>query len=218
MNYYVFAYAYLFTAFLPVIIGVAMIRQLDEAARIFLLMVAVSFLGELAAFCTAVVYRNNLPAYNISSIIEMVILCFYFNYIIGPFRKHHLGIIIGAVSLIVAILTLIYGQPITKVNNYFMVYQGIVIISMSMIYQVQLLRQHPYLGFKDIPHYWFTSALMFFWTLTVLNWAFYDYLYVRFPVHRMLLNYAIALVALITYLAFCATFLLYSKMRGNVRR
>jgi hypothetical protein len=215
MSYYSIAYCYLLGEFLPVATGAYNFRKLDLSAKIIWLMVTFSLLGELAAFYAATAYHNNLPVYNISSICELLILCTYFNRTIKKFRKFNVGYLIGVGSLVVAAITIVFGHPLTKVNNYFMVYQGLLVILMCLIYLSQLLLLPGYIHLKYEPNYWFSLLLIFFWSVTILNWAFYDYLYIHFYKFQNLLNYTITIIALLTSFGFAVVFFFYPKMIRN---
>jgi len=210
--YYQIIFSYLFLTLLPVLAGLFRYKKLDKATKVLLLMLLLSFAGELTAFISAKVYHTNNMVYNISNIFGLIITTIYFNYAINFLKERKLGYYINAVSVMIAVITFVLSNRGKEMNNYFMVYEGLAVICMSLVYLVQLYKTDPFIKYPYTPHFWFSLLFIFFWTLTLLNWTLYDYLSVIIKPYKYLLDLFIIIVASLTYFGFSIVLFFYPKM------
>lgn len=186
-------------------------QSLDRASKIFCLFLGTSFAGECIALFCAYHYHNNIPVYAILNIIEMVLICLYFNYSITTFKKRHIGLAAGILSVIVGIINIVYFQSLYSINTLFLYYQGILIIAMSMVAMVQYLLNVEYMQFQQTPHFWIPALMLVFWVISFLNWAFYDFLIAKLSASVWMINNLILFVCMIMNAGYAIIFFFYPK-------
>lgn len=175
-------------------------------------MLGIDILNEAVAYYWAVKYRNTQPVYNIYGFIEFFMVCWYFNNTIDVFFKKNIGIYIGIAGVCLGILNMIFLQPIVILNSYYLFLEGTCIIGMALFSFFRLLLQHEQLRLYRYPHFWFTSVLLFYWSLTYLTWGLFNLLIMK--LHYDWVDIFIACVSIITYIALALIFLFYKKMQS----
>lgn len=203
---------------LPFIIALSRYRYLDKASRVFCLFLGLSFAGECTATWFAYVYHNNMPIYAFLNIVEMCVLCLYFNYSIASFTRRHIGIFLSVLSALVGVINLLFFQSMNDLNNIFLYYQGISVIGMSMIAMVQFLTDVEYMRFEQTPHFWIPALLILFWVISFLHWGLYDFLLGKFPASNWLVNNSILFICFIMNIGYAVLFFFYPhKKKAYVR-
>src|SRR3546814_7905475 len=86
-NYYLYLAITLIAAALPCWAGMLRFRLLDLPARIFFALMVTGLVTEILAFAVAKSRHNNMPVYNISGLVQVMLTCLYFNYAITAFRR-----------------------------------------------------------------------------------------------------------------------------------
>ena len=197
--------------------SVPVAKRQDRNVRFMSHLLGITAIIELASLIYAKRYHNNMPIYAVFNPVNCMLTCFYFNEAIDVFRRRHVGFIIGIVSLAVGITNLVFLQPINHLNNYYLFFEGILIISLSLLSYTRLTLAQ-YNNEKDVPlyhnlHFWIASILTFFWTTTFLSWGLYEFLSVKSPASMWLINLLIITVNIITYGSFSILFLAFRKMQ-----
>lgn len=132
--------------------------------------------------------------------------------------RWNLGLYLGGIGIVLGVLNLLFLQSLNTLNYYFLFFEGLVVIAMSLFAFFRLLLKHDSLNLYKYHHFWFVCILVFFWSITFLNWGLYDYINVRLQYAAWKINLALMMVSAITYSCFGSVFLLYPKMqRGDER-
>lgn len=200
-----------------VIIAIAMLcgiynyKKLDGASKVLLLMITIGFINEVTAYMFAKFYGNNMKVYNSYSIVELFILSVYFNKSIPIFRKWHLGIYIGFIGIIVGVIDFSFLQSLSSFSTTYLLFEGFCIILMALVAFYYLLLNRDDLRIYNYPHFWFTSILLFFWTVTYVTWGIFPIIHSRKNVQ--LIASFLSLVNIISYSAIALVFLFYPKMK-----
>lgn len=214
IQYYIF-YVVIVTSLL---LGLYRFKSMDKASKVFVVLLSITVLCELSAYYGSVKYHNNMPIYAIYSIVEFFMISIYFNQVIDVFRKQNIGYYIAMAGVILGVFNLIFFQGIYTLNSYFLIFEGICIIGMSLFSFFRLLLVNDQLKLYRYPHFWFATILAFFWSVTFLNWTLYDYLLIHFNSITWIVNLSIVIVNLVTYSAISCVFILYPKMQKTYER
>jgi hypothetical protein len=206
---------YLLSLLFACFCGIYRFKTLDISSRILAVLVCCAFINESAAYYLAKRYHNNLAIYNIYCLIEYVLLCLYFNNVIDVFIKNNTGIYIGIAGAILGILNVIFIQNLYSFNSYFLFFEDLVVIGMSLFAFFRLLLKHDSFHLHKYHHFWFISILIFFWSITFLTWGLYDYINMKLQHEAWKINFTLVTVGSITYSCFGCVFLLYPKMQTN---
>jgi hypothetical protein len=213
MEYYFKSIANLFFFLLPVLIGLKRFTILDKALKIFFLFALSSFIGELSAFFSANVYKNNLPVYSVFSIINLTIICFYFKEHFQLKRsKNRINFLIGF-NLIVWLFTIFYIHSITSVNSTFLGYQGILTMGFSVHLMENIVsrRSREVFDLKTSSHFWIAFLLLVYWCFSIMQWILYSF----FSVETMgfwYLELSLIIINMAINFCFALIFIQYPKM------
>ena len=210
ITYYISYISFLFAS----ICIIYRFKRLDTASKILSVLICCAFIDESAAYFLAKKYHNNLALYNIYSLIELGLLCFYFNKVIDVFGKRNIGIYIGITGIVLGIINLVFIQPINSFNSYFLLLEGLLVIGMCLFAFFRMLLKYDSLKLLKYHHFWFISILVFFWSITFLSWGLYDYINRELQQNAIKIDIALLIVNTITYVCLGCVFLLYPKMKS----
>ncbi|HVX01217.1 MAG TPA: hypothetical protein VHA52_12405, partial [Candidatus Babeliaceae bacterium] len=202
------------TLLVSVLIGAIRFRKLDAGSRVFLLLCIFWFCDESLAYYSAIKFHNNLLVYNIGDLIEIFLICVYFNFTIPSFRKKKIGIIIGIISIVVGIANNALIQSVHTVSNYFLMYEAALSIILSMISLSSFLniedKRRP---LREV-HFWIPTLLMFSWSLIFLLFTIIAFYGNHEP---KAVTFMLFLVNLFTNVSCIGIFLFYPKLYAHVR-
>ncbi|OSZ79063.1 hypothetical protein CAP35_12675 [Chitinophagaceae bacterium IBVUCB1] len=193
--------------------GLSVFKLLDIPTRVLILYLIITLLNEIIATYCAYTIRNSNVIYGFYNPIEILTISVYFNLTINSFKKNRVGLIIGISAFILGYLNYFLIQSPTKLNNFFLLFEGVVIIFMCLFSFYQMLQSDDDLNLMLYPHFWITSIIMFYWTGTFFIWGTYEYLTMLSDSVKSMLFHILLIVNVITYLGFGTVFLLYKKMQ-----
>ncbi len=153
-----------------------------------------------------------MPLYAIYCLLEFGLIAIYFNYSIDVFRKYNIGYYIGLLGLVLGLINILFIQGLYILTSYFLVFEGIFIIGMGLFSFFRLLLKNDQLQLNRYPHFWFTTILLFFWSMTFISWALYDYFSIKHDKFAAVIDSSIHTVGSLFYVSICCVFLLYPKM------
>ncbi len=211
----IISYIYLLSLLFASLCSLRRIRTIDAASKIIAILVCCAFINECTAYYLAKKYHNNLPLYTIYSFFEFGILCLYFSKIIDVFIKKKIGIYIGILGIILGILNLIFLQHLYDLNSYFLLFESLSVIGMALFAFFRMLLKQDSLKLNKYPHFWFTSILLFFWSITFLSLGLYEYINTRLHRSIVTIDTALDIIGCITYIGLGCVFLLYPKMQKH---
>jgi len=194
-------------------IGLYNFRKFDKGSKIIWFLLLTETLNESLAQYMAAKYHNNIAVYNIYSLIEFSIVCWYFNNVIDYFSKYNIGFYIGLIGVIFGIIDMTLLQPIDVLNSFFLFFEGFWIIGMCLFAFFRLLLKHEELRIFRYHHFWFISIFLFFWCITYLSWGLYNILGTNFSQYIPFITILIWIVNIITYGGIGSIFLLYPKLQ-----
>ena len=145
-------------------------KYLSKADRWICLLLLATVIEEYIARYYQVVYHNNFPTYHFYTPIELSIIAFYF---VSSFKiKSPIlwGSIICIVSCTLAALNTIYLQPLLKFNSYFLLFEGIMVISLCLIAFYKILIRDDIKPNKMV-NFWLTISFLFYWSFTYVDFG-----------------------------------------------
>lgn len=213
MNVHSLLYPYLVVLVAACAISIYRFRHLDFPARIFCLLLCLTVLNELLATIFARVYKNNAPVYNIYGLAEIFLLGLFFNQVVDVFRRRNLGVIFGAVGVVVGVINIVAVQSLYTLNTYFLLLEGVVIISLALFSFARMMLHADMPPISRSPHFWLATILTFFWSTTFFNWGFYEYMNTMHPNKVWIVNLLLVVVNIITYASYGVLFLLYPSLQ-----
>jgi len=208
-----FVYVYLFLLLVAAIVSVVRFTVVDQAAKVFCILMVCTCVSEILALYVSYVFRNNLAVFAVFDIIQMVLTCLYFNYSIDIFYKWNLGIHFGAVSVILGILNILYLQPINTFNTYFLIYESYTIIAMSLFSFFRLLLMHEQLKIKYYIHFWIPVCLVFLWSATLSSRVLNDYFMKRQVSYLWIMELIVLSINILVYSSIGFLYYYYPKMK-----
>ena len=192
--------------------GAARYKEFDTATKIFAVYIIVATISEITAFLCGKFLHDNMPVYAVYNLLEFVFVSMFFNRSIDVFYKRNVGYYIAVIGLFVGIINIVCIQGIHSLNSYFLFFEGVVIIAMALLLFFRLLINNNHLQLYRSPHFWLATVLVFFWSITMLNWSMYDYFLANHKELLVFVNTSIVVVGIVTYVAIGCIFILYPKM------
>lgn len=196
-------------------IGLYNFKKFDRPSKIIWFLLLTEILNESMAQYMAIKFRNNIAEYNIYSLVEFSIVCWYFNNVIDYFSKYKVGFYIWLIGLCFGIIDMTLLQPIDELNSYFLFFEGFCIIGMCLFAFFRLLLKNDDLKLFKYHHFWFISIFLFFWCITYLSWGLYNILGTHFSRYIPIITILIWIVNIITYGGIGTIFLLYPKLQSS---
>lgn len=171
-----------------------------------------TLVSEYIADVLAIKYGNNMVVYHVYAPLHLFLVSLYFNQSIPSFGERHIGWYIGIVGCLVGLANSAFLQPVAVLNSYFLLFAGFVIISMCL-YAFYKILENDDIGTLNNPNFWFSFILLFFWSVTYLNWSVYQLLSKVVVEYMALVGFALPVISAITYFGFGLVFLLYPKTK-----
>ena len=164
---------YLSLLLLAVVAGIWRWRMSDSATRIFTVVLAATFITEMAAVLLAKIYHNNPTLYRIWAPLEFSSYCLYLNYCVLQLQRRAIGWMAAVAGIITAIAfdrTLhkdTYGASFLMVESVLIIC-GCLYASFSM-----LLHENDEPPTRHV-HFWLVASLLFFFCFSFLSVALYN--------------------------------------------
>jgi hypothetical protein len=213
MDSYTSFYLYISVLFLAVVGGVYKLNQKDKASKVLVILLTLTLLSECTAHWAAVKFRNNMFVYHFFAPIQLILLGIYFDFT-GRVKKRKIGLAIGVLSALVAIVNTIYFQPLRILNSNFLLFEGLTIMGLAL-YTFQQILSDDRIDIYRYGHFWTIVILIFFWSVTYTTWALYSVLQVKKLFLIPYISHILWAVNIITYSAMGFVLLYFSGKRLN---
>lgn len=190
--------------------GLIHYRSMDIGSRIIVIYIAEVWLCETLAFFTAMVYRDNRLVYHVFSVVQFLLVCWYFHHSLALFKRYPIALIAGFIGVVFGLINGIYLQP-NKVNSNFLLFESIAVITMTLVSLYEMLATDDDIDLAKHPQFWFTCLLFIFWSFTFTYWL----IQVIDPLIRKLpwVGYAVTFVNILCYTGFGLVFLTFRKKK-----
>jgi len=187
-------------------------KMVDKTTRYIFLWIWLGLLTEAAGYIAIRLFQTNLPVYSISSILEFIILCLYFNKSVPPLKERAIGLLLAVAGLLLGILNTIFLQPLQTVNSNFLFLECLVIVCLAL-YALYRMFVEPDLKLWKETHFCFSCLIVFYECVSLWNWGIYGYIVQFYPEKSMVLNISLIAGNLLVYLSCGILIYLYPKMR-----
>lgn len=194
--------------------GLITYRYLDKSAKTILVLVALTLLVEQLATFFAYKFHNTNYVYGLFNPIQLYLILLYYNYSIDKFYGNNIAKIIGIICCILGLVNYFFIQSPEKMNNFFLLFESIIVIGFSLYAFYRMLLVDDNLILTHQPHFWITSIFLFFWTITFFIWGLYDYMTITLGVGVWLVHSLLIIANVINYVGFGIVFLCIKKMKN----
>lgn len=205
-------FIYLSVVFLATLGGIYKFKDKDKASKILVFLLCLTLLTEFTAYWVAVKYRNNMFVYHFFAPIQLIVVAAYFDNILHQFKKRRIGIAIGVIAAIAAVINTVFFQSFQILNSNFLLFEGLIIMGLAL-YAFQLILSDERIDIYRYGHFWTIVILIFFWSVTYTTWALYSVLQVKRLFVMPFVTHLVWSVNIVTYLAIGFILLYFSGKR-----
>lgn len=210
MGIYVEYYSYLTLVFIAFITSVISWGRETRGDCILSCLLLMTFVSELIGMILARKYQNNLFLFHFFAPIQFLFIGWYFYVIDTTLRRKRVGIYIIVLGITASLINTLFIQKIHQFNSYYILFEGFIVIAMTLHFFYILLLKDNVLLFRS-KHFWIAVIFLFFWSITYTYWALFGaivtYANEYGPSFGALLRYA----NIITYAALSIIFILNKK-------
>ena len=197
--------SYLFAS----IIGWLNYRFLDQAARIIVILLSITFLSEIIGRILYILGSEQSYAYHFYCVIDFFLMAYYFIIFLKfPTTKIHLKAIALLISLL-GILNCKYLQPLNTFNSNMLMLESFVVIGMSMYALYRMLINNELYDILNYPHFWLWTFFLLLYSCSFFFWPFIKFFYVTKHEYYFFATYFQELINILCYLGIGLTFYFY---------
>lgn len=120
---------------------------------------------------------NNFLSYHIYTPIELFIVLNYFFRAANIHNAPELGLVFGSIAILLSILDTLLFQKYNTINSYYLLFEGIVIISFCLFVFYRIFIREDIIP-KRMAVFWITCCFLFYWCMSYINlgmWTAIDY-------------------------------------------
>lgn len=146
-------------------------RRLRRPFKIIAILLFCTAVHEVTAAWMGRKYGNNMPAYHLYTIVNIVLVSLYYNESLPIFKKYHIGWYIAALGVLATVLNSWYLQPWHILNSHAILFSSDCIVAMALysLYRIYVYNDLRYIGRN--PYFWISLIFLFFWCTTFLTIA-----------------------------------------------
>lgn len=191
-------------------------KQFDKGFKIITHLVFVSFLVEILALFSALVFKNNLVVYNFELVINTLLILCYFESLLPKLNKFGIIKILKVVTFVFWILSITLLHKINTINTSFLIFSGVLNICLSVLFLDALSsdKRKTYFRLSDSPNFWITSILLFYWCFSFVQWALYR-TFTKDTFGFEFLELSLTLVTILVNFGYTFIFFSYPKFRSK---
>ncbi len=207
-------YIYLSVLLLAILGGIRKLNHKDSSYKILIGLLCLTFISELTSYWAAIKIQNNMFVYHFFAPLQLIILGKYFDSI-NHNKKQKIGFIIGIIGAIIAVVNTIYFQPLKILNSNFLLFEGLVIMGLSL-YTFQGILTNEKIDIYKYGHFWMIVIFIFFWSITYTWWALYTVLQEKERFLLLNVTQVLWAVNIITYSAIGFVLIYFSSERKQL--
>jgi len=197
-----------------VVSGLLVYSKLDKASKVLHGLMFLTLIAELTATFCAYKIKNSMVVYGFFGPLQLAFICWYFNEIVDSFRSNNIGIYIAILFAIIGYVDYFILHSPQTFNGNFLIVESLVVNALCLYAFYRMLLINDELNLSKYVHFWFSAIWMFFWTCTFCVWGTYAYLTKSAGIGFDLIQLALLISNVITYVGFGTVFLLYKKMQN----
>jgi hypothetical protein len=198
---------------IPVITAIVKWRKWDNAFYFIFLYLCFSLAANIASHIMASNGINNMPLLHVDTIVEMLLLGFFFIKLFRQRRMRQLVRSCLALFCLFNIINFLFIQSIYQFNTYPRPVGAILIISFCLAYWWQgNFEQVAEEKWTDIPTNWIISGMLLYFSSTMFLFTFSNYLIHQFSKQANIFIWNLhAAIAMLMYLLFTVGFYKWRK-------
>lgn len=187
-------------------------KVLDSATKYVCAWLWLGVLTEIIGQFSIWKYQSNLVIYSISAMLELLIICLYFNQSVARLKAKNRGVVIAIIGLILGILNALFLQPLNSINSNFLFLECLIIVSLALyaIFRMLIIQD---IKLRKERHFWFASTFLFYQCCSIWYWGSYVTITTNYKDGAVYLTIANLLVNIIVYTSFAILFIKYPKTR-----
>lgn len=202
---------YMIVIVLAILGGLYKLKYQDSGSKVIVALLCLTLLSEYSAHWAALKFGNNMFVYHFFAPIQLIILGVYFDKV-DRFNRRRIGLFIGTLGAIIAIVNTIYFQPLKMLNSNFLLFEGLIIMGLAL-YRFQRILTDEKIDIYKYGHFWMIVILIFFWSITYMWWALYSVLHEKNQFLLLFVTDILWVINIITYSAIGFVLLYFSGKR-----
>lgn len=191
--------------------GLSNFRTLSKADRLICLLLALTIIQESAATFMRLQYHNNFPTFHIYTPIEVSVIILYFFEASGLKYKLLISSILIIVSISLSIINTIFFQPYNTFNSYFLLYEGCVVVSLSLMSFFRLLLRDDIVPSKMV-QFWLSMCFLIYWSLAFVDLGMFSVQISRTQTLARIFTWVLYSSNLLFYIGIAGVFIFYKKL------
>lgn len=153
--------------------GLFLIIRVSAPFKWLAALLMVTLVNELLArYCKYTLRISNNPVYHIFTVLEFALYAIIYRYFLPSSKwKRILNFsVLGFVLF--ELINLVFFQPITMSNTNSLLLEGLLLIFFSLNLFLQIRSDMTYQNLLTEGVFWFNCAILFYYSVTILNWGF----------------------------------------------
>ncbi len=203
----------LYELLLSVTVGIALSkwRRLSKADKWIGILLVATFIQEVIAGYLKINRKSNFFTYHFYTPVEIYLIAQYFDRSIDLKPKNRLAIIIGLVGGCFCLINTLFFQPLSKINSYDLLFEGSVVLGLSLLSFYRLLLREDVVPGK-MAQFWLTICFLFYWSLTYANFGLYGGQIGRVSKLTQIFDSTLTIANLLFYIGIAIVFIRYKKL------
>ena len=193
------------------IVSILRWKLLSKADRWICLLLLLTIIQESIAYYLQVRFHNNYITYHIYTPIELAVICLYFDRSLKFKRPYRIGLIVAATALVISIINTAFYQPYDKINSYFLLIEGCVVIGFCLLSFYRIIIQDDTIPGKMV-QFWITICFLFYWSLSYANLGLYGAQVNHTDTLSKIFTWSLYSANLLFYFGIALVFLRYKKL------
>lgn len=184
INLFLYA-SYMILLGICIVVGTLIWRRSLGATRIFYVLIVVIACSEIAALVSEILTGSNDQVYNVTDIIQAVILFWYFGTAI---RKDWLRLILCMFTIGFGIYNYYWLQFEDIINNYFLLWNGIAAVCLCLYIMLKLYQRDGAAGLPKFASFWIAAVVLFYWVVNLMSLQVFNALLLENLEYAVLIN------------------------------
>jgi hypothetical protein len=182
-------YAYFLLLFIGTLIGFRYFNSLSTSFKFLALLFLATALDEYIAYYFEVKYGNNSPIYNIFIIIQYALIggIYFYSPLAGKYIKYFIVITIIAFTFI-CIYRIVHFNKLWTFSLKLLQIESALILVMVLNSFWQIIRDKAVISLHHRGIFWVNMAFLFFQSIALLIWSFYDVLVCKSELYFITMN------------------------------
>lgn len=214
MGQEVLFYVYLAILASICLVGIWKYGILDKGTKIVFVVICSCICCEGYSFVVGKENDDRLPVYHLYSLVEIILLTLYFFTTI-KLKKPVLFALLVVVYVAVAVVNVLYFQPLRSLNSNYITFNCLMAIPMSLYSLYKILIDDSIEKVQYHVHFWFWTSFLIYYSSSFFFWQFVGYFYRTNRQFYRLSLYMHSVLNIMTYSGIFLTMLLYPQKKAH---